>query len=115
MALYLVAIHHPDNYDPAAAEDDAMSADIDALNQAMIAAKVRVFVGGLHPAHSASSLTVQPDGEVLVSAGTYLKTNEHVGGFWVLEVADLNQALKWGRKAAVACRAPVEVRQFHGI
>jgi hypothetical protein len=50
---------------------------------------------------------------VLVSAGPYLETSEHVGGLWVLEAADLDEALEWGRKAAVACRAPVEVRPFH--
>ena len=43
----------------------------------------------------------------------YLETKEHIGGFWVLEAVDLDEALEWGRKAAVACRAPVEVRPFH--
>ncbi len=107
---YLVAIHHPDDYDPSAAEDEAMHRHIGALNQEMIAAGVRVFVGGLHPASSAKSLRAQPNGEVLITDGPYLETKEHVGGFWVLEAADLDEALAWGRKAAVACRAPVEVR-----
>ena len=110
---YLVAIHHPDNYDPAVAEDEAMSRAIDVLNGEMVAAGVRIFVGGLHPASSARSLRTQPDGKVVVTDGPYLKTTEHVGGFWVLEAADLDEALNWGRKAAVACRAPVEVRPFH--
>ena len=79
----------------------------------MMAAGVRVFAGGLHPASSARSLRVQPAGEVLITDGPYLETKEHVGGFWVLESADLDEALAWGRKAAVACRAPVEVRPFH--
>lgn len=113
MAQYLVAIHHPDNYDPSVSEDESMGREIDALNEEMIKAGVRVFVGGLHPAREAKSLRAQPNGEVLISDGPYLKTNEHVGGFWVLEVADLNEALAWGRKAAIACRAPVEVRPFH--
>lgn len=113
MAQYLVAIHHPDNYNPAIAEDEAMDRDIDALNDEMVAAGVRVFVGGLHPAGSAKSLRARPDGEVLITDGPYLKTTEHVGGFWVLEAADLDEAVAWGRKAAIACRAPVEVRAFH--
>jgi hypothetical protein len=112
MTQYLVAIHHPDDYDPSA-EDAAMHRDIDALNDEMKAAGVRIFVGGLHPASSARSLRVQPSGEVLITDGPYLETEEHVGGFWVLESADLDEALAWGRKAAVACRAPVEVRPFH--
>ena len=110
---YLVAIHHPDNYDPSVSEDEAMSNDIDVLNDEMKAAGVRIFVGGLHPASSAKSLRTQSDGKVLTTDGPYLETTEHVGGFWVLEAANLDEALAWGRKAAVACRAPVEVRPFH--
>lgn len=113
MTRYLVAIHHPDDYDPSVAEDEAMSRDIDALNDEMKAAGVRIFVGGLHPAGSATALRPQPDGQVGITAGPYLPTTEHVGGFWVLEAADLDEALAWGRKAAIACRAPVEVRPFH--
>jgi hypothetical protein len=113
MTRYLVAIHHPDDYDPSISEDEAMDRDIDALNNEMVAAGIRVFVGGLRPASSARSLVVKSDGEVLVTDGPYLETKEHVGGFWVLEAASLDEALAWGRKAAVACRAPVEVRPFH--
>jgi hypothetical protein len=113
MTQYLVAIHHPDDYDPSVAEDDAMHSDIDALNDEMLAAGVRIFVGGLHPASRAKSLRRQPNGEVFVTDGPYLETKEHIGGFWVLEAADLEEALAWGRKAAIACRAPVEVRPFH--
>jgi hypothetical protein len=109
MAQYLVAIHHPDNYDPSV-EGEEMVRDISALNREMIAAGVRTFVGGLSPARNAKSLRALPDGRVLVTDGPYLETKEHIGGFWVLETADLDEALAWGRKAAVACRAPVEVR-----
>jgi hypothetical protein len=111
MTQYLVAIHLPDDFDPSAATE-AMSRDIDALNEEMVAAGVRVFVGGLTPARDARSLRAQPDGKVLVTDGPYLETKEHIGGFWVLEAADLDEALAWGRKAVVACRAPVEVRPF---
>ena len=111
MTQHLVAIHHPDDYDPST-EDEAMSRDIDALNEEMIAAGVRIFAGGLSAARSAKSLRAQPDGKVLITDGPYLETKEHIGGFWILKAADLDEALAWGRKAAVACRAPVEVRPF---
>ena len=111
MTQYLVAIHLPDDYD-SAAKDPATRADISALNEEMIAAGVRVFVGGLEPPSSAKSLRVRAAGEVLVTDGPYIESKEHVGGFWVLEVADQDAALEWGRKAAIACRAPVEVRAF---
>jgi hypothetical protein len=111
MTQYLVAIHHPDGYDPSV-EDEAMHRDIDAVNDEMVAAGVRIFVGGMRAARSAKSLRLTPGGAVLVTDGPYLETKEHVGGFWILEAADLDEALAWGRKAAVACRAPVEVRAF---
>ena len=111
MTQYLVAIHHPDDYDPST-EDEAMHRDIDVLNDEMVAAGVRVFVGGLPPASRAKSLRARPDGKVLITDGPYMETKEHIGGFWVLEAANLDDALAWGRKAAVACRAPVEVRPF---
>ena len=46
MPQYLVAIHHPDNYDPSA-EDEAMVRDIDVLNEEMETAGARFFAGGL--------------------------------------------------------------------
>jgi hypothetical protein len=111
MPQYLVAIHHPDGYD-GSLEGEAMHRDISALNKEMIAAGVRIFVGGLSQARGAKSLRAQPDGKVLITDGPYLETKEHIGGFWVLETADMDQAVAWARKAVVACRAPVEVREF---
>ena len=52
-------------------------------------------------------------GKTVVSDGPYTETKEHIGGFWVLDVASREDAVAWGRKAAVACRAPVEVRAFN--
>jgi hypothetical protein len=112
MTQYLVAIHHPENYDPST-EGEAMGRDIDTLNEEMNAAGVTVFVGGLAPPSSAKSLRTQSDGQVLITDGPYLESKEHIGGFWVLEAATLEEALAWGRKAAIACRAPVEVHPFN--
>ena len=82
------------------------------LNQEMEAAGARLFAGGLSAARSAKSLRAQPDGKVRVTDGPYLETKEHIGGFWILKAANLDEALEWGRKAVVACRAPVEVRAY---
>jgi hypothetical protein len=111
MPQYLVAIQHPDNYDPSL-EGEAMIRDIGALNKEMDAAGARFFAGGLEPAAKAKSLRKQPDGEVVITDGPYLETKEHMGGFWILEAANIDEALAWGRKAVVACRVPVEVRAF---
>ena len=109
MTQYLVAIYHPDDYDPSV-ETEAMMEEIHALNREMIAAGARKFACGLSPAGNARSLRKQPGGEVLVTDGPYTETKEHIGGFWILECTDLDEALAWVRKGAKACRGPVEVR-----
>ena len=111
MTQYLVAIHHPDNYDPSA-EGEAMLRDIHALNKEMIAAGVRMFAGGLSPTGSAKSLRAQPDGKVLITDGPYIEAKEHIGGFWILECADMDEAVAWARKGVAAMRGQVEVREI---
>jgi hypothetical protein len=111
MPLYLVSNQLPDNFDPSTVTE-AMIRDINTVNEEMEAAGARVFAGGLQPPIMAKALRAQPNGDVLITDGPYLETKEHVGGFWLLEAADMDKALEWGRKAVVACRAPVEVRQF---
>ena len=111
MPQYLVAIQHPENYDPSL-EGEAMIRDIGTLNEAMDAAGARFFAGGLESASLAKSLRKQPDGNVSITDGPYIETKEHIGGFWILECADMHEALAWGRKAVLACRVPVEVRAF---
>lgn len=112
MTQYLVAIHHPDDFEPFS-EDEATHRDIAALNREMQAADVVVFVGGLAPPRTAKSVRLGPGGKVSMTDGPYIETKEHIGGFWVLDCADMDEALEWGKKAALACRTPVEVRGFN--
>ena len=112
MTQYLVAIHHPDDFEPFSESQETRD-DISALNREMSAAGVVVFVGGLDRPSMAKSVRIKQRGELLVTDGPYAETKEHIGGFWVLEASSMDEALAWGRKAAVACRAPVEVRPFN--
>jgi len=83
-----------------------------AVNRELIAAGARKLACGLSPAGKAKSLRVQSDGKVLIADGPYTETKEHMGGFWILEAADLDEALAWACKGAVACRASGEVREI---
>lgn len=111
MTLYMVSVYRPDDYNPAA-EGAGMIEEIHALNREMIAAGARKLACGLAPVSSARSLRVHPNGKVLVTDGPYAETKEHIGGFWILETPGLDEAVEWARKAAVACRGSVEVRQI---
>ncbi len=52
------------------------------------------------------------NGKVLVNDGPYTETKEHMGGFWILEAANMDEALAWARKGAISCDAAGEVREL---
>ena len=111
MPLYLASSFLPDNFDPSTVTE-AMIRDIDVMNEELVAAGARIFGAGLSATSETKSLRAQPDGKVLVTDGPYLETKEHVGGFIILKAANLDEALAWGRKFALACRTTIEVRPF---
>ena len=109
MPRYFVSIYLPDDFDPSTQTEADVEA-IHALNREMEAAGVTKFACGLYPPSSTKSLRYQPDGTVSVTDGPYTKTKEYMGGFSVIEAADLDQAVEWARKGARICRASGEVR-----
>jgi len=111
MPQYMVAVYLPDDFDPST-QSEEMVEEIHALNRELIAAGARKFACGIAPVSQARSLRVQPNGQVLVTDGPYTETKEHIGGFWILEAEDMNEALRWARKGAATCRASGEVREL---
>jgi hypothetical protein len=116
MSQYLLSVQF--DYDafegdeaPTADEIEQIYKDVDVVNQELKRAGAWVFGGGLHPPSTATVVKAQ-DGDVLTTDGPFAETKEHIGGFWVVDAADLDGALEWAAKATVACRAPVEVRPF---
>jgi hypothetical protein len=110
MPQFLVAVQHPQGYD-GSKEGPEMMRDIRALNLEMEAAGVRLFAGGLEAASHAKAVRKQANA-VAITDGPYLDAKEYIGGFWILNCADMDEALGWASKATVACRVPVEVRAF---
>ena len=115
MPQYLISVWHDDEYevDFDSPEAKRIGPQVEAVNEEMQAAGAWVFGNGLQPASSATVLRASGT-EVSMIDGPYAETKEQMGGFWVIEAADLDAALEWGRKAAVACEAPVELRPFQG-
>ena len=111
MPHYLVANYLPDNFDPSLVTEEMME-EIHALNRELIAAGVRKFACGISPAANAKTVRKQSNGKVLVTDGPYTETKEHMGGFWILECADINEALAWAKKGAIACDVAGEVREL---
>jgi hypothetical protein len=108
MPQYLVAGYLPDDFDPSQV-DEAAGRKIHALNKEMKDAGALKFACGLG---SAKSLRGQTDGGVLITDGPYLETKEHIGGFLILECADMDEAVAWARKGVVGAQERVEVREI---
>jgi hypothetical protein len=78
------------------------------------AAAAGVVRGGeaLHPVSTATTITVQGGrgGDVLVTDGPYAEAKEVLGGFYLIEAADLDEAVRWAAQIPAAWRGKVEVR-----
>lgn len=115
MPQYLLSVWHDEDYVLDFSSDDAQRvvAQVSAFNEDLTAQGAWVFAAGLHPASSATVLR-GAGGQVSMTDGPYAESKEQMGGFWVIEAADLDAALDWGRRAATACEGPVEVRPLQG-
>ena len=114
MKQYLLSIYQPDGDPPPPEILDPVMRDLTTLEQEMKEAGVWVFSGALHAPSTATVLRAK-ESDVLVTDGPYTEGKEHLGGFTIIEVPDLDAALEWGRKLAQAIALlPIEVRPFQG-
>jgi hypothetical protein len=112
MTQYLIAVHASESdYETPPEAMEQTYADVARFNEEVRSSGAWVFGGGLH-APSTATVVNATGAEVTVTDGPYAETKEQIGGFWVLEAADLDAALELAKKASAACGAPVEVRPF---
>ena len=112
MPQYLLSVWHDDDYsdlDFSSSDMQRVFAQVSDLNASMEKAGAWVFGCGLRPASSATVVRAA-SGDVSMTDGPYAESKEQMGGFWIIEAADLDAALDWAAKAAAACEGPVEVR-----
>nr|WP_255633005.1 YciI family protein [Demequina sp. TTPB684] len=114
VAQYLLTVHN--DYSVPQPSEERMhefQAAVGAFNSMLRDTGAWVFAAGLAEPSSAAVVSSE-DGKTLTTAGPYAQTSEHVGGLWVVETADLNEALRLGAQASEACGAPIEVRPLLG-
>jgi hypothetical protein len=92
------------------ATPDEMAA-IDVFNDRLQTEGHWVFAGGL-ASPSTATVIDNRGGEAMITDGPFLESKEHVAGFWVMEAADLDMALKLAAEGSKACNRKVEVRPF---
>lgn len=112
MKHYLLSVVTPaDGTPPAPDALTAIMRDVRAFNDELRAAGAWVFAGGLHGPETATMLRPE-GGDVLITDGTYAEGKEYLGGLCLIRAAGREEALEWGRKAALATTLPIEVRPF---
>jgi hypothetical protein len=112
MSQYLLALYKADDDLISPERSRQVWAGVNALGDKMTDAGVFVFKSGLQGGAAAATVVRQSDGDFLLTDGPYTETKEHLAGFWIINVADLDEALEWAKLAAVAELRPIEVRPF---
>jgi hypothetical protein len=112
MTQYLLSVHSSESdYENPPDNIEQLYADVDRVNKELRSSGAWVFGGGLHPPSTATVVDATK-ADVTVTDGPYAETKEHLGGFWIIEAADLDAAMEWATKASAACQGAVEVRPF---
>ena len=114
MKQYLLAVHSDESAPMSDEQMQAAFKAVDAFNRDLMQTGAWVFGGGLEPLASSSVVRAQ-GGEVIVTDGPFAETKEQIGGFWVVNAADLDAAHELAARGSRACGWPVEVRPFQDM
>ena len=106
---YLVSVIHDTD---SLATDDEM-ATIDIFNERLQVEGHWVFAVGLG-APSTATVIDNRGNEAIITDGPFLESKEYLAGFWIIEAADLDVALKLAAEGSKACNRKVEVRPLLG-
>jgi hypothetical protein len=109
MKQYMLSVYQPDSASPPPEILGPIMERVGRWNAELKAAGVWVFTAGLHPASTATVMRPS-EGDIVITDGPFAEGKEHLGGFTVIEVADLDEALTWTRKVVEIIGLPVEVR-----
>jgi hypothetical protein len=112
MTQYLLALYKADDELIPPERSRQVWAGVNALGDRMTDARVFVFKSGLRGGAESATVVSQSGDDFVITDGPYTETKELLAGFWIIDVADLDEALKWAKLAAAAELRPIEVRPF---
>lgn len=110
MTQYLLALYKADDELISPERSRQVWSGVNALGDKMTDAGAFVFKAGLQGGAESATVVRQRGSDFLMTDGPYTETKEHLAGFWIINVADLDEALKWAKLAAAAELRPIEVR-----
>lgn len=116
MSQYLLSTYAVEGEVPGAPrgseEMQAFMERVMALEAEMDANGAFVYGGALHGPDAAT--VVRPSGRdgVLTTDGPFIESKEQIGGFYIIEARDIDEARAWARRVAEATNHPIEIRPF---
>lgn len=114
MTKYLMSVYYDaGSVQPAPDELAQITANVEAVHRELQAEGAWVFGGGLHDPDTATVVRAR-NGKVMTTDGPFVETKEQLGGFSIIDVADLDAALEWAEKMSEATTCAIEVRPFLG-
>jgi hypothetical protein len=114
MPQYMLLIYGPTQDDRSPEELEAEMPKWFAYTQALQDAGVMVAGDALQGTEAATTVRVR-DGETLITDGPFAETKELLGGYYLIDVPDLDKALEWAAKIPIVGRGSVEVRPLMEI
>lgn len=114
MAQYLLSVHTIEGQSRKPRTDEQMQefmCRVGELEAEMQSNDVLVYSGRLAEPDTATVVRVEA-GETLTTDGPFTEAKEHLGGFYVINSADLDEALSWASKTSDCVGVPIEVRPF---
>src|ERR1700740_2064835 len=115
MTQYLLALYRAYAVPIPPEQTRQVWADVNALGDKLTATGAFVFQGGMDGGPESATVVRQSGGDFLMTDGPYTETKEHLAGFWIINAADLDEALEWAKLTVVAQQRPIEARPFfHG-
>ncbi len=108
---YMLLMYASDSFVPKTPEEQqAVAPEVwfDLMKE-MKTAGVLISQNGLSPVANATTVRVR-EGKTLVTDGPFAETHEQLGGFFLLNCTDLDEALHWAEKIPHAKYGSVEVR-----
>lgn len=106
---YMLLIYGCERYDPDSAAYADKLAAVAAFTQRCQEDGVLLAADPLHTTDTATTVRVR-DGEALVTDGPFAETAEQLGGYFVLDCHDLDEALRYAARCPMAAEGSVEVR-----
>ena len=114
MTRYMLSVHSvaSDMREPMPAEEMQHSwQEIQKIEAEMKSSGAWVFSGRLHDPDTATVVRVA-NGETLTTDGPFVEAKEHLGGFYIINATDLDDALALASKVTRVIGSPIEVRPF---